>query len=261
MADRFPVLMYHRLESAECPVTAPAERSWAIPVATFEQQMQRLQDGGRTGVSMDRIHGTLSAGQAVPPGWVGITFDDGNTSDYRHALPVLSRHGFHATFFVCGERIERELSAAHLRELHAAGMHLGSHAMRHRFMTTLSASEERDELSRSRRALEDVLGTPVVHFAPPGGRWSGRTREALKAAGYVAVSTSRYGFNASNTPKFAYCRLPVVRATSWSTFEAMAGGHRHRLWKGYARAVVLGAARGILGEPGYARARALGGDS
>jgi peptidoglycan/xylan/chitin deacetylase (PgdA/CDA1 family) len=253
--------MYHRLESGECPVTAPEERAWAIPVAAFEEQIRRLRDGGRTGVSMDEIHRTLSAGRAVPDGWVGITFDDGNASDYRHALPVLQRHGFRATFFVCGERIDRELTAAHLRELHGAGMHVGSHAMRHRFMTALDAAEERDELVTSRRTLEDVLGVPVVHFAPPGGRWSGRTRGALREAGYVAVSTSRYGFNASNTPKFSYCRLPVVRATTWSTFEAMVGAHRQRLWKGYARAVVLGAARSILGEPGYARARALGKES
>jgi peptidoglycan/xylan/chitin deacetylase (PgdA/CDA1 family) len=261
MAGRFPVLMYHRIESAACPVTAPQERRWAVPVATFEEQMRRLGDAGRSGVSMEQVHRTLSAGQPVPPGWVGITFDDGNRSDHRHALPVLVRHGFSATFFVCGERVGHELTRDHLRELHAAGMHIGSHAMTHRFMSTLGAAEERDELVGSRRLLEDALGSPVVHFAPPGGRWSGRTRDALKEAGYVAVSTSRYGFNAANTPRFAYCRLPVVSATDWETFEAMAAAQPHRLWKGYARAAVLGAARGILGEKSYAHARALGRES
>jgi peptidoglycan/xylan/chitin deacetylase (PgdA/CDA1 family) len=253
--------MYHRLESGACPVPAPEERAWAIPVEVFEAHMRRLAEGGRTGVSMDQIHRRLAAGEAVPAGWVGITFDDGNASDYRHALPILVAHGFRATFFVCGERVDVELPGAHLREMRAAGMQVGSHAMTHRFMTTLNAADEERELVQSRAMLEQVTGEPVVHFAPPGGRWSDRTRAALKRAGYVAVSTSRYGFNGSDSAKFAYCRLPVTRATSLDTFDAMTTATRHKLWRGYTRAAVLGVARRVLGESNYGRARALGTDA
>jgi peptidoglycan/xylan/chitin deacetylase (PgdA/CDA1 family) len=239
---------------------APEERPWAVTAATFEGQMQRLRESGRTGVSMDQIHRTLVSGSGVPGSWVGITFDDGNASDYAHALPVLAQHGFRATFFICGERVGTELAAEHVRAMQAGGMHVGSHAMRHRFMTTLSAADERAELVESRATLEQLIGEPVVHFAPPGGRWSGRTRDALKQAGYVAVSTSRYGFNDANTPNFAYCRLPVVSTTSMDTFDAMVGANRRVLWKSYARAAVLGAVRSVLGETNYGRARALGKD-
>lgn len=260
MTGRFPVLMYHRLESRACPVAGPEERPWAIPVAAFERQMAHLRESGRVAVSMDQIHGTLVSGQPVPPHWIGVTFDDGNASDYEHALPILSQHGFRATFFVCGERIENELRPERLRSLHAAGMHVGSHAMRHRFMTTLGAADEELELVQSRARLEQLIGAPVLHFAPPGGRWSARTRDALRRAGYVAVSTSQYGFNASHAARFAYRRLPVMAATSMNTFEAMVDARRRRLWAGYARATVLGAARSVLGESNYGRARNLGKD-
>lgn len=258
MAARFPVLMYHRIESGSCPVDAPEERPWAIDIGEFERQMEHLRAGGSVGVSMDQIHRRLGSGAGVPAGWVGITFDDGNRSDYEHALPVLSRLGFRATFFVCAERIDGELPAPHLRALHAAGMHIGSHGMTHRFMTSLDAGEEEHELVRSRALLESVTGEPVVHFAPPGGRWSARTGRALQRAGYTAVSTSRYGFNAADAAVFAYRRLPVVRTTSMETFDAMVRADRRRLWQGYARATVLGTARRILGEAGYSRARTLG---
>ena len=258
MAGRFPVLMYHRLESPACPVTAADERRWSIPATRFEVHMRGLRDAGREGVSMDQVHRRLLAGDAIPPAWVAITFDDGNASDYRHALPVLAGHGFRATFFVCVERVGGELAPEELRSMHEAGMHIGSHAMRHRFLTTLDAAQEEAELVESRGTLEQLLGAPVTHFAPPGGRWSSRTRDALRRAGYEAVSTSRYGFNPANSAKFAYCRLPVVGATSSSTFDAMVNRRRYSLLAGYARAGVIGAARSVLGESVYVRARDAG---
>ena len=125
-------------------------------------------------------------------------------------------------------------------------------------MTTLNAADEEAELIQSRSVLEAIIGAPVLHFAPPGGRWSGRTRGALKRAGYVAVSSSRYGFNHAARETFAYSRLPVVRATPLHTFEAMVRADRNRLWTGYVRAAILGAARRVLGESVYGHARELG---
>lgn len=255
MTPRFPVLMYHRLESPSCPVPDPVEKPWAIPVAEFEMQMKRLSETDRAGVSMDQIHRALAGGKAVPESWVGITFDDGNASDYQHALPILAQYGFRATFFICGERISGEMPPAHLRAMHAGGMHIGSHAMRHLFMTGLDAASEETELVQSKTMLEGIIGEPVDHFAPPGGRWSRRTEHALRRAGYVAVSSSRYGFNRSDKASFSYCRLPVVRATSMYTFDAMVRAERGRLWSGYARSAILGTARTLLGESVYGHAR------
>jgi peptidoglycan/xylan/chitin deacetylase (PgdA/CDA1 family) len=59
--------------------------------------------------------------------------------------------------------------------MHDAGMHIGSHAMTHRFLTTLSGPEEEEELARSQALLQEIVVEPVDHFAPPGGRWSQRT--------------------------------------------------------------------------------------
>jgi peptidoglycan/xylan/chitin deacetylase (PgdA/CDA1 family) len=209
------------------------------------------------GVSMHRVHETLAAGSRVPAEWVAITFDDGNASDHAHALPVLAAHGFSATFFVCGARVDAAggLARAQIREMHAAGMHIGSHAMSHRFLTTLDGPSERAELAGSRELLESVVGAPVDHFAPPGGRWSRRTERALLDLSFRAVSTSAFGYNDSAAARFAYRRIPVVYATSHAHFDAIAGGERARLLPAYLRSSVLGVARGALGERGYARLR------
>jgi peptidoglycan/xylan/chitin deacetylase (PgdA/CDA1 family) len=254
----FAVLMYHRIESPRCPVAAADERPWSVTRDRFSAQLDRIAADGGKGVSMHQVHEHLASGKTVPPGWVAITFDDGNESDVEHALPMLAERGFRATFFVCGERIDVAggLSTTMLRELHASGMHIGSHAITHRFLTTLSAADENVELRGSRERLESIVGATVDHFAPPGGRWSARTREGLRRLGYRAVSTSRFGYNDASRPAFAYRRLPVVRSTADGRFDAMIRGDRVRLVSGYTRDRTLGWARALLGEGAYARGRA-----
>ena len=239
------------------PVADPSERPWAVPLEAFEWQMDRLVATGRKGVSMADAHEALVGGKGVPREWVVLTFDDGNASDHAHAFPVLSGRGFRATFFVCGRRVDAEggLTKAMLREMHAAGMHIGSHAMTHRFLTTLAPAEEEDELARSQQLLQEIVGAPVDHFAPPGGRWSKRTAATLRRLSYRAVSTSAFGYNDAAHARFAYRRIPVVEATASSRFDAILAGNRVRLLPSYLRARALGLARRAIGEAAYARLR------
>ena len=62
-----------------------------------------------------------------------ITFDDGNQSDAKIALPALVKRGLRASFFICAGRIGRPgyLDRVAIRDLLDAGMEVGSHGMRH----------------------------------------------------------------------------------------------------------------------------------
>ncbi|HET6348549.1 MAG TPA: hypothetical protein VFH88_05635, partial [Candidatus Krumholzibacteria bacterium] len=70
----------------------------------------------------------------------------------------------------------------------------------------------------------------------------------LRRAGYVAVSSSRYGCNHARGERFCYSRLPVVQSTSRAAFDAMISSDRVRLWKGYARAALVGTVRSVAGD-------------
>src|SRR5262245_36392064 len=142
--------------------------------------------------------------------------------------------------------------------MHHAGMHIGSHAMTHRFLTTLSPRDEEDELVRSKQLLEEIVSAPVDHFAPPGGRWSQRTADTLRRLSYRAVSTSKFGYNDSSQAAFAYRRIPVIATTSPQRFDTIVAGAPWRLWPSYARAGTIGAIRRVLGDATYARLRGYG---
>jgi peptidoglycan/xylan/chitin deacetylase (PgdA/CDA1 family) len=255
--SRFPILMYHRIRSARTPVPDPAELPWSVSLEAFQAQVDRLARLGKKGVSMAEAHEVLAGGKRVPPEWVVVTFDDGNDSDYVHALPILAARGFCATFFVCGYRVGKSggLATSMIREMHDAGMHVGSHAMTHRFMTSLTGSEEESELARSTELLEGIVGASVDHFAPPGGRWSRRTAESLRRLSYRAVSTSEFGFNDAAQLKFAYRRIPVVDTTTPERFDAIVSCARTRVASGYLRAASIGIVRSVMGERAYTRVR------
>ena len=127
-----------------------------------------------------------------PPGEVLLTFDDGMASDYDVALPELASAGCRALFFVVTGKVgERgRVSRAQLREMVAAGMSLGAHGHTHRYLTTLSAREQRNELESSRKWLEDQVGVSVAALSLPGGRFNSHTLAAARDRRFETVFTS-----------------------------------------------------------------------
>jgi peptidoglycan/xylan/chitin deacetylase (PgdA/CDA1 family) len=259
---RFPILMYHRIVSRECPVPGgdPEEARYAVGLDEFRWQMARIAEVGRRGVSMRQAIESFQREGSVPAGWVVLTFDDGNLSDYVHALPVLKQLGFAGTFFIGVNRlgVDGGVSPEMLAEMSREGMDIGSHGMTHRFLSTLDAAEQEEELSRSKSILEDAVGQEVLLFAPPGGRIGRRGIEALRRLSYRAVCTSVFGFNSAGREKFEYRRIPVTAATSRTRFGQFIEAAVLRLVPLYARDLALRCAKRILGESGYKRVRSLG---
>jgi polysaccharide deacetylase family protein (PEP-CTERM system associated) len=83
----------------------------------------------------------------------------------KRTLEVLDRGNCRATFFVLGWIAEREPKL--IRELARAGHELACHSHLHRPLHTLRPSEFRDDLIRSRSAIEDAAGDRVVGFRAP----------------------------------------------------------------------------------------------
>jgi polysaccharide deacetylase family protein (PEP-CTERM system associated) len=75
-------------------------------------------------------------------------------------LSLLERHGVKATFFILGWVADRHPRL--VREIHDCGHEVGSHGYWHRLVYELSPAEFREDLRRSRRALEDAAGARVT---------------------------------------------------------------------------------------------------
>jgi peptidoglycan/xylan/chitin deacetylase (PgdA/CDA1 family) len=172
MLERELILTFHGLgEQIPTEATAAERKVW-VPVEWFEAIVSTL-----------------------PPEGVTLAFDDGNASDFEHALEVLTRLGRRARFFVLTGRIgvPGYLSESQIWTLHAAGMTIGSHGQDHRDWRKLPEDQLEAELVGSRRTLEELLGSSVVEAACPFGSYDRRVLRGLKAAGYRRVYTSDGG--------------------------------------------------------------------
>lgn len=151
---------------------------------------EREPGESRYWVSEDLFRRVLDEAVAFPQ--VRLSFDDGNASDVRIALPALAERGLTATFFPLAGRLDdpASLHAADLQTLRAAGMRIGSHGWAHVPWRGLTADAAAREFDAARRVLADAAGAAIDTAALPLGRYDRRTIARLKAAGYRTVYTS-----------------------------------------------------------------------
>lgn len=96
-------------------------------------------------------------------------------------LDMLARHGVTATFYVCGKDALRHPGS--VRSIVEAGHEVAHHGHSHTSPTSLSATEERDELYAGLDALR-ALGADVVGYRSPSWEFSTRTLDLLVEAGF-----------------------------------------------------------------------------
>jgi peptidoglycan/xylan/chitin deacetylase (PgdA/CDA1 family) len=122
-----------------------------------------------------------------------FTVDDGGVSYYTIVADRLEARGWRGHCFVSTNAIGTRgfLTAAQIRELDARGHLIGTHSATHPArMSACDVEEIRDEWTRSRHALEDILCHRVEAASVPGGYYSRRVAATARDAGLRVLFTS-----------------------------------------------------------------------
>ena len=119
----------------------------------------------------------------------------------------------------------RPMNWDQLREMHSAGMEIGSHGVAHCMLAKLPRQRMVAEVEESKRMLERELGAPTIALSYPVGgpdSYDAETIEAVRTAGYrVACSYIGGGAATVGAGMFALPRLQVERQMDQAWFEAM----------------------------------------
>lgn len=185
---KVPILMYHEVSEA---LLARDQRFmtplYVITREIFENHIKVLAERGYQSLFLEDVSRVSANGN-----YVVITFDDGLAGNYRHALPILKKYGFKATFFVAVGAIssDRFMNWTELRELVKNGMSVQSHTVSHRPLATLNDDEIHNELSESKREIEQRLNTSVSAISFPHGSYNRNIVNIAKHVGYKFMCTS-----------------------------------------------------------------------
>lgn len=195
-----------------------------ITPAEFEGQMQALKDQGITVISLEDFQSWRHGQKSIPKHSALITIDDGYSTAYGVAWPVLKKFGYPFTMFIYTDYVRGgpkagggSLSWEQLAEMRDAGVSIQSETLSHadlrkkKARVTDSAYDQWlwSELHDSRTVLEDHLGIKVTALALPYGAANDHVREVAAKAGYemlFTVNGEKIGFG---TPEGALGRYMV----------------------------------------------------
>jgi peptidoglycan/xylan/chitin deacetylase (PgdA/CDA1 family) len=225
-----PVLMYHSIAEEAGQLPVGQSLAYSVRTSEFKSQLQMLETKGRSVSSLPQ----LSSAAAMESKSVVLTFDDGCETDYSTALPCLQEFGYTATFFLSTANIGTNgyMTWAQAREMHKAGMHVGSHSHEHVPLTPLSDVELREQLHKSKATIEEHIGAPVTSMSAPFGFLNRRAICIARELGFESICGS--------APKMArpgtaiVPRMAIMQSTTLDRFEQIMNGD----WRGYLPAMI-----------------------
>jgi peptidoglycan/xylan/chitin deacetylase (PgdA/CDA1 family) len=209
-----PILMYHKVGNR--PRGARLKGLY-ISEKLFCRQMNELVAAGFTSSSLKGWENSPSPKHRP----FVITFDDAFTNVFENALPILEKLKLKAMLYVVsslvgkrnewdlkeGEVSEPLMDASQIREWLQAGHEIGSHSVTHARLTRLSVRDAREEISGSRKALEDRFQISVKDFCYPYGDFSPGVRDLVIESGYDRATTTQFGVNAPGESSFELKRI------------------------------------------------------
>ena len=211
-----PVLMYHRV--LESPPQGSAHGIW-VSALQFTSQLESLRRRGFQTITFRDYDLFLRHEGALPRRPIILTFDDGYADNYRVAFPLLEKFGFKAVIYAVTETERRTnfwdqdepsaqlMTTTQMKELHCAGMEIGSHTMTHPHLPLLAPEKAQCEIRHSKDSLEQVLGSAVLSFAYPYGELSANVKKLVEDSEY------RYAVAADSGPITFYEDFLEIRRT------------------------------------------------
>lgn len=214
------IWMLHRVTTIGTQI--PAMQPYEITPGRLAELLTDYQQRGYHFVSIDQLYQMHRAHRYPLRPFVCVTLDDGYLDNLTEALPVFKRFDcpfciYMSTAFTDGRTrswwYEDEdvpfLSVDQLRQLASEPLcTIGAHTVTHPFLTRLSSEEKRSEIMNAKLQLEEILQSPVHHFAYPHGDYDDECVALVRQTGFHTATAAWGGGVRSNNDLFT---LPRIR--------------------------------------------------
>jgi peptidoglycan/xylan/chitin deacetylase (PgdA/CDA1 family) len=219
MIPPVPILLYHSVHEDLPGRSTP----YAISRRRFLAHLDALTAFGFTTLTVSELLLARASGMPLPDRTAVITFDDGYADFAAYAWPAMADRGLAATLYVTAGRLDGTstwltplgaaerpmLTRRQVVELAEAGCEIGAHSMTNPQLDCLPRSAAAQEIARSKKALEQLLGRPVDSFAYPHGQHDAGVRQLVVDSGFRSAVAVRDALSPAGDDWFALARVTV----------------------------------------------------
>lgn len=211
------VLMYHSISdwSSELAVTPE----------NFEKQVKWLKESGYKFVTVSEL---LAPGLSEKS--VCLTFDDGFEDNFTQMFPVLQRHQAKATIYLAPDISDiKKLTSQQIKEMQVSGLcEFGAHTLNHVNLSQLADDDAKEEIVLSKSRVELLTQCECRAFAYPFGRYTEKTVELVREAGFDSAVTVKKGIEHIRDP-YRMKRISILGKTNRLQFYIAMTRGRYRV--------------------------------
>lgn len=211
-----PIIMYHLVTKNSRFIG-----KHGISPDELESDLKYLKENGYQSIVMADLINFVEKGKNLPDKPIVLTFDDGNSSDYRYLFPLLQKYEMKAVVSVLGKATDectvlaaaqkeptifpnltweqiKEMSKSPYIEIqnHSYDLH-GKIGSCQREGETVKDYQKRlrEDLLKMQERIEEMTGKKPNTFTFPLGRVSDSSREVLDELGLIASLSCHDGYN------------------------------------------------------------------
>ena len=222
-----PILCYHHIRDAAS--VSKNSMGYDVTLNQFKAQMKTLADSGYKTILPEQYYDYLTKGTPLPEKPVMLTYDDTDEEQFSFAKPEMDKYGFKGVYFIMTISIGRPryMTKEQIKQLSDEGHVIASHTWDHSRFDRYKPENEVEiggvkkivndwdqQLTVTKKKLEDITGKPVEYFAFPFGLWNKTGLPEIEKRGYkmaYQLATSRD----STYPLLTARR--IIAAPTWSS--------------------------------------------
>jgi len=205
--------MYHKITDNE------KKDNYDVTIKSFEEQIRYLyQNSFKTIIPEDVPR--LSENNDIK--LIMISFDDGYETDYTIALPMLRKYGFKGVSFVTTGFLGKDgyMNWGQIQKLKEGGFSIQSHTHTHSLLKATHGGNIKQELSISKKSIEERLKSKVISLSLPGGSYSKKVRTIALELGYRYIFNSKPYVNIINNSAIdIFYRTIITRGIALEKFK------------------------------------------
>ena len=230
-AESGVIALYHHVDTNSPPSTS-------ISPEDFRRHLEYLRDNDYEVMALNVMIDHLQSQTPLPERAVAITFDDGYSSIYETAFPMLQQFNMPFALFLSTDPINQGqnnyMTWDQVRELSDAGAVIANHMVYHPYMLEREDAEtdaqwlarQREELLDAEATIEAETGQDHRFLAYPYGEFNAELQTMLAEEGFVgfAQNSGAAGFQSDflALPRYPLASIYANLDTARTKFASLA---------------------------------------